>query len=162
MYYHADKCGTIIRNEAHIRMGSSTWYVSKFLSWFGMLGIFMSMTAIFISRYISNQFGELLQAVSWYAVTFLVPFMVAAFSSYFYWRILKFLHYQRLREILVVLDTYYVTYRQDPELMELPIEKFKTNMEKIYKRLGLPIKQNNIRQIKTKIKRRTSRKRQRL
>ncbi len=78
-----------------------------------------------------------MHAISWYAVPLVVPGMVAAFSSYFYWRILKFLHYQRLREILVVLDTYYVTYRQDLELMELPVMNFKDNMNAIFNTLKL-------------------------
>ena len=137
MYYHPDKCGTIIRNEAHIRMGASTWYVSKFLTRFGLLGLAISICAVFIARFYSNQFSDIMHAISWYAVPLVVPSMVAAFSSYFYWRILKFLHYQRLREILVVLDTYYVTYRQDPELMELPVINFKNNMKAIFKILEL-------------------------
>ena len=63
MYYHADKCGTIIRNEAHVRMASSTWYVSKFLTWFGLLGFILSIGAVFLARFYSNQFSEFMQAV---------------------------------------------------------------------------------------------------
>lgn len=148
MYYHADKCGTIFRNEAHIRMGSSTWYVSKFLSTFGLLGLVISMSSVLLSRYYTNQFNEFIQAISWYALPLIVPSMVAAFSFYFYWRILRFLHYQRLREILIVLDTYYVAYRQNPNLMELPVENFKNNIEMTYKKLGLPPEQKNILQNK--------------
>ena len=125
MYYHQDKCGTIIRNEAHVRLASSTWYVSYFLIWFGLFGLAISISAVFLSIFYSNQFNEIIPAISWYAIPILIPFMVSAFSFYFYWTILDFLHYQRLREIFIVLDTYYVAYKQNPKLMKLPIKKFK-------------------------------------
>lgn len=38
-YYSPDKCGIIIRNEAHVRLASSTWHVARLLFWFGIFGL---------------------------------------------------------------------------------------------------------------------------
>jgi hypothetical protein len=151
MYYHPDKCGTIIRNEAHVRLASSTWYVSKFLFWFGLIGFLISIGAVFASVDLTRHFDSIRASAFWYAIPLIAPAMVSLFAYYFQWSILNFLHYQRLREILAVLDTYYVAYRQNSELMELPIEDFKKKMEDALIKLKLPLSMNKNHRKKGKV-----------
>ncbi len=132
MYYRMDKCGTIIRNEAHVRMASSTWYVSRFLALFGLFGFLLSLLSLIISVNVTKQFETFSQGLSWYLVFLILPLLVSLFSYYFYTTILNFLHYQRLREVFIVLDTYCTAFQENPDLMKTPVDDFMCDTVKEY------------------------------
>jgi hypothetical protein len=45
-----EKCGTIIRNEAHVRLKSSLWYMLLALQWISMIGCVISFIAIQLAQ----------------------------------------------------------------------------------------------------------------
>ncbi len=122
-YYFPEKCGTIIRNEAHVRLASSTWYVSKLLTRFGILGVLVTGSAMAISLS-TAQFQSIPSAFSWHILPIVSPITVLLLSYYFRWTIQKFIHYQRLREVFYVLETAYTAFKSDPELLKPPFEEF--------------------------------------
>jgi len=44
-YHHPKKCGAIVRNEGHVRLASSTWYVARALSWLSVAGLILGAIA---------------------------------------------------------------------------------------------------------------------
>jgi hypothetical protein len=52
----------------------------------------------------------------------LAPIIVAIFSAYSWWAIRGFLHYQRMREVIFVLETAFTAFHQNFELLNPPFE----------------------------------------
>jgi len=98
-----EQCGTLIKNEAHVRLMSSLWYMLFALQWASMLG---SVIAIIAAARIVHRHSE----TCWYERHFL-PLLISglmifvAFAARYI--IEKFIHYQRCREIIYVLETAY-------------------------------------------------------
>jgi hypothetical protein len=101
---HPDKCASIVRNEAHVRLATSTWYVSGTLLALSVGGL-GSLLTLAIVRMRSQPtplsavlLGEYLPASS-------CCFAVLLFALYARISIAQFLHYQRMREVYYVLET---------------------------------------------------------
>jgi len=99
-YEAPEKCGIIIRNEAHIRMMSSVWFACKALQ--RLSGAVTAIAAL------------VLLAVTWKAGPPRLPSfwsipalaaLVWLFGKLVQLPIRKFIHYQRIREIVFVLET---------------------------------------------------------
>ena len=86
----------VARNEAHIRLSASLWYVCTALFWssvFGVVAILMISAAGFISGLATG------------AVVYIVaPLAILALSHLSTFHIEKSFHYQRVREILHILE----------------------------------------------------------
>ena len=100
-----DQVGQITRNEAHIRLMSSVWYASRALIWVGLLGVGLAgTTMIFLwvrtRDFPSEYFAGVLPAIG-----------AIGLSIWIKWRIEGFLHYQRVREILYVLETAFLAIK---------------------------------------------------
>lgn len=113
-FEHGDKCGSIAKNEAHVRLMSSTWYMSRALQWLAAGIVLFSLVTAFVSG-VSLRFG-------WGVVLYLIPatpaVVVFTFATLSKHIIERFLHYQRVREVIWVLETAYVAYRDRPELLQ--------------------------------------------
>jgi hypothetical protein len=103
-----DKCGSIIRNEAHVRLASTTWYVCGWLVAMSTLGIvWLGLLAYKPLSGLSVAIVDLSPAAA-FCVGVLAPSVYARIS------ILRFLHYQRMREIYHVLETANVALEAPP------------------------------------------------
>lgn len=91
--------GLLARNEGHIRLSSSMWYVCRVLLGSSIIGLFA-----FFGTIIMTHLSGSLPSVK---VTphFVAPLLVFAFSWLGKWAIERALHYQREREILFILET---------------------------------------------------------
>jgi hypothetical protein len=96
----------LVKNEAHIRMSSSSWYVSKT----NMLMSVISLILIFFVIIINN---NSCCYMNWSKLTdikniiiLFLPVLIFLFNIFIYRSVIKFLHYQRLREIFFVLQVY--------------------------------------------------------
>ena len=94
-----DKCGNINKNEAHVRLSTSMWYVCDSLKRFAWLGFLFLVIAYMTS--IAEGFypdGKLL-------VVFLILMLVYTFANVFKRSSESHIHYQRIREIFYVMQT---------------------------------------------------------
>lgn len=89
----------IARNEAHVRLSSSMWYVCLLLRSASAVGIVTYVLAIVLSRAFA-----VLPTIS-FSPIFLPPAVVLLVTSVAKWAIERTLHYQREREVLFILET---------------------------------------------------------
>jgi len=102
-FFFPEHCSTIIKNEAHIRLSSSMWFVSNSLRKFCIAGIFLILFSglflhIFFIQVFNNNLFELITALSLCIFMLILVYKIKS-------AIERFLHYQRVREIFYVLDT---------------------------------------------------------
>lgn len=116
-YNFPDKISNLIRNEAHVRLASSTWYVSRALRVCSILGTLIIIVAIliFIFIYFSGSFGTFLRKFTSYVPFLIAPLFILSTSEYMRSRIEYFIHYQRLREVFYVLETAYSAFGDKTE-----------------------------------------------
>lgn len=100
----------IQRNEAHVRLMSSMWYCGKTLIWVAVtgsvLGLLTTGAAIFVSKSV------------WpipYVSSVIAPLVVFTLSLLLKRYIESFLHYQRIREIVFILETAYFAHQVYPQ-----------------------------------------------
>lgn len=121
--YHApDKCGVIIRNEAHVRLAASTWYVARSLFYICAVGALITGAGagITFAQLDATQPSAWTNTWSDYFAAVSSLLMVLAVSVFAYHSVLRFLHYQRLREVFFVLETAYTVFWGKFELLEPP------------------------------------------
>lgn len=97
-----EKCGNITRNEAHIRLMSSMWYMSCYLQRIGILSFVLILGILVVTGMFYRPWAEVC-LICW------SPLICSAFIIVGTWfmRLIieKFFHYQRVREIVYVLET---------------------------------------------------------
>jgi hypothetical protein len=91
-----EKCGDIIRNEAHVRMMSSLWYAARALRVLAGALLTVQVTGVLL-RDIRNS------PEFWALLISIVVVIVCAYGLQILIR--RFFHYQRVREIVYVLET---------------------------------------------------------
>lgn len=101
-FNYPERCGTINKNEAHVRLTSSMWYASIALirlAWIGTALIVLTFPLALHISHLKPDVGQLT----------IYPFLMNICLFYFANRTKKnsekFLHYQRVREIFYVLET---------------------------------------------------------
>ena len=114
----------VARNETHIRLMSSLWWMSLYLLFFSIIGIALSNASLYFAD--ENILAKLPFTVkrmaarhSAYAMEFplhahaiIFPYIAIAISAYIIFVVNTFIHYQRVREIVFVLEIYHmVKYR---------------------------------------------------
>jgi hypothetical protein len=122
-YFFPDKCAAIIRNEAHIRLASSTWYVSRVLTWLGLIGVVISLCSLITLKNGMFQGDSWGRVVGWSSIALLSPIMVVMISVFITSSILDFFHYQRLREVFYVLETAYTAFGGSIKNISIPFYK---------------------------------------
>ena len=101
----------LVRNESHIRLLSSLWYIFRFLQ--ELFTLFISLEIIFVVRYfvLGLSVTSVPFRVTWSTPTsnmqLLTPFLVFAIGFFFVWflkrNIVICFHYVRTREIVMAL-----------------------------------------------------------
>jgi len=112
-FEHPEKCGSVAKNEAHVRLMASTWYMSRALKYLaGAVAIFTVVTAFtFMGPWSEDSLRPgLLHSIP------AAPAVLVLLVAFGTQRVIeRFLHYQRVREVIWVLETAYVAYRGSPE-----------------------------------------------
>ena len=119
-FYFPDKCSLLIRNEAHIRLSASVWGVAGFLFYFGLVGITLWVTSIFLLLH--------LHQISFHcSYKYISPVIspVSILVLYFFVRkrIEHFFHYLRLREIFFIFETAYIASLDHEEIVPKSVWK---------------------------------------
>ncbi|MCD6296497.1 MAG: hypothetical protein J7M30_05025 [Deltaproteobacteria bacterium] len=116
-YFAPEKCSKIIRNEAHVRFMSSVWYMTRSLLLIS--GIMMAVDFIAVNILFFSDPAR-------YRMI-LAPGVTAGLAFMFSWRVKstieKFFQYQRVREIVFVLETAYLVAGEYPGMLHLGTEK---------------------------------------
>ena len=98
------------KNEAHIRMSSSTRHMAQPLKWITGLTSFVMFLALFFNypSCKSCSFCCLGIYTTFYGslISFLLPFSIFLFLFFIQHRITHFIHYQRMREIFYTISIY--------------------------------------------------------
>lgn len=89
----------IARNEAHVRLMSSVWYLLRYLIKLSIAGILIGLLILYILYEKKNGL------VYNYLTISMVPSIILFFSIIIRGRIENILHYQRIREIVYVIET---------------------------------------------------------
>jgi len=115
-YHLPQKYCTIIRNEAHIQLTSSLWYVSHTLRVFCIIGIALVLITVPIMH--GFKFDK-----SYIAYTsFIIPqIFVLLASEYMRTRIETFIHDQRLSEVIFILETAFTALCESPQYLRPPL-----------------------------------------
>jgi hypothetical protein len=125
--YAPDSYGLIARNEAHVRLMSSTWYMGR--------------TLMKLAKRVTLAYFVVLLALSWCGMVSLwpaehvlehlrplIPAAVAVGATFLTRRSIEAaLHYQRLREILYVVETANVVYEDHPGKIRHVFPQFTKN-----------------------------------
>jgi len=90
----------IQRNEAHVRLMSSMWYAAKSLELASVVGIGLGLTAMFLCFRVTRSIWPIP-----YAYSVALPIVVLVISKLTRRHINGFLHYQRIREIVFILES---------------------------------------------------------
>ena len=89
--------GLLAKNEGHVRLSSSMWYVCRLLFW-------ASVAGFVIAFFLAALSSDLRVAAKTYLI---FPLSIAWLSALTKFGIEKSLHYQRQREILFILESAY-------------------------------------------------------
>jgi hypothetical protein len=112
VFHFADRCGQITRNEAHIRLMSSIWYAGGALSKVAGLGSALLITTASIGYFTSQK------TASHLFLPFIASALVLMIAIWAKITIERFLHYQRVREVIFVLETAFNASLERPSILE--------------------------------------------
>lgn len=123
-FYHPDRCGILIRNEAHVRLAASTWYVSTLLKSGSLLCFLLAAVSALLSWGLNKEaaWAEFFPTIGWYLPSIAAPALVWITAGYAARGISGFLHYQRMREVFHVLETAFVAFRNTSEHLRPPYD----------------------------------------
>lgn len=121
-----ERCGLIARNEAHVRLMSSIWYATMVLRTITLVGFLLAAVALRVSvvSVVCGRIQSATIALGLQAVCFafcnavvLVGMVLGRMT------IEKFLHYQRVREVVYVLETAHYADRLYPgkKILDRPV-----------------------------------------
>jgi len=123
LHYHAPrKVRAIIKNEAHVRLAASTWYVAKLLCIIGMCGFTLTVLSLAFTRADESIYANLGERLGANLFALLAPVTIVAAAVYAWWTIRGFLHYQRMREVFFVLETAFTAFRGREWLLDPPFK----------------------------------------
>lgn len=118
LFFHfPTKCRQIIRNEAHVRLATSMWYVGRTLYRLCAASVTTCTIALLIALCRSG-FETQWEALTWYLPSLIGPTIIFMLAYYCRHATEKFMHYQRLREAFYVLELAYIASLMKPEILE--------------------------------------------
>jgi hypothetical protein len=118
-FHHPEKFRFVVRNEAHVRLATSMWYVGRALWKASFVGISLLLIALAIVLR-RKSFPDVPAALEWLTPPFMLVAVVFVFGKYCQTTIARFIHYQRLREVFYVLELAYTAFRDDPDKLSSP------------------------------------------
>lgn len=92
----------INKNESHIRMSSSTWHITKILLVVTGVSFFVFSVKAFIMIIDSGVLANMTQYIA-----FVLPLSMLLLVAYIRSHVVKYIHYQRMREIQYTLQIYH-------------------------------------------------------
>jgi hypothetical protein len=116
LYQSPNKCGEIIRNEAHIRMMSSVWYAAATMQELCVL-LAVLTAAVWILPGIQSHQLNLSPRLEPASLLFFLAALILA-SGWLKLTIRRFFHYQRVREIVYVLETALWAKKTCPSILD--------------------------------------------
>ncbi|HEY5961831.1 MAG TPA: hypothetical protein VIV60_34970 [Polyangiaceae bacterium] len=122
MQHYPDCCRQIVHNEAHVRLASGTWYVAgtlRLTSQFSLL-LVIGSNAVSARTGIHPFFSGLAGSQFWTLVLILAVLYISGFLRR---RIEGFFHYQRMREVLYVLETGFSAFHGDLDALGPPFKR---------------------------------------
>lgn len=135
-YFHPEKCSEVIKNEAHVRLSSSTWFVTRALRYCCWVALALGFALMLVAWAVlvgaadpSAHLVSFLDVRALLAICFL-PAAVLLLAEFGRVRIEEILHYQRMREVFFVLETAYTAFRDHPEALDPPFSGFVEAMAK--------------------------------
>lgn len=92
----------IQRNEAHVRLMSSMWYATKALISISIIGLLLSLLIFVLTHYnlTTGTASYIIHSIFAPFATLIVAILIKNYIE-------SFLHYQRIREIIYILETAY-------------------------------------------------------
>ncbi len=102
----------VTRNEAHVRLSSSIWHVARVLQWTATIGLLILFFAVLINEH-NNQNIENSLYFKFYFVHAITPLFVILISAFCRSVITGFLHQQRIREAVYVLEIAHCLFKDD-------------------------------------------------
>lgn len=112
-FFFPDKTGNILKNEGHIRLMSSLWYLCKYLKALSLLCLTTNLLIFFIGLYWNYT------TIFYFIISTFLSAFIFLFATYGKIIIETFIHYQRVREIFYVLETAYTTTIPSEKLLDL-------------------------------------------
>jgi hypothetical protein len=113
-YWNPSKYRPVVRNEAHVRLATSTWYMSQSLL---KVTTFVSCPVLLVAILVAlvrREGGG--WAADWLYGS-MVPTLIVIAAAFFSRRNCEaFIHYQRLREVFAVLELAYTAHHRAPIL----------------------------------------------
>jgi hypothetical protein len=103
----------IQRNEAHVRLMSSLWYATRALLVLSVAGAVVGIVPVAIVHVESGKWWPLPEVYG-----FISPILVFALSVVLKNQIEKFLHYQRIRELVFILEAVYFAEKLHPGMFD--------------------------------------------
>jgi hypothetical protein len=117
-FYFPIRCGTIIRNEAHVRLASSTWYAGEAMFNFSKIAIAMVVASIVI-YFITEGYAksDAYDILAQHIGVLMLAMFIWWMGHYVREKVERFLHYQRMREVVHVMETAFTAFQEYPDLM---------------------------------------------
>jgi hypothetical protein len=113
--YFPELSRAIIRNEAHVRLASSVWYVSSAL-------LYLSLFVISVLILICSQVEKILTYKIYYN-SMVLAIIILVFCFFMKIHLQKCIHYMRVREVVYVLEGAYLAQKKEEELFSDLISK---------------------------------------
>jgi hypothetical protein len=112
-YVAPERCAAIARNEAHVRLTSSVWYITRMLAQLAGIGILLALVPISFRLLggIEPLAFELAAYLMWNVLVLLGCLWAKV-------TIERFFHYQRVREIVYVLETAHFAFQQGENILD--------------------------------------------
>jgi len=108
-----ERCKEIVRNEAHVRMSTSVWYAAGWVMLCAIAGLVMLAFSVKLAT-INHKL--MLQPFTTIVKVGFLNVLVLVLAKLIQWQIERFLHYQRVREVVYVLETAYFARESRPDL----------------------------------------------
>jgi len=103
----------IARNEAHVRLSSSIWHAARALQWASGFGVVIVMASIYL-RYIASASPVNEAYINFYIAHSVPPVIVILISAYCRSVVTGFLHTQRIREAVYVIEIAHSVFKDKP------------------------------------------------
>ncbi|WP_141675874.1 hypothetical protein [Akkermansia glycaniphila] len=101
-YYAPFQCRDIDRLEAHVRLSSSLWYISRTI---GIICILYLLFSALSFQWVNSKYNAVVVNV----YMLIAAITISYFSAYF-------LHYLRRKEVFMILQTAYILGESDPAI----------------------------------------------
>lgn len=121
----------LVRNEAHVRLASSTWHVCVSQRWFSMLVIVSFLIFSVLQFFLANPGNELwINIIKEYYPLLIWPSIALLAAEYCRAKIDMFFHYQRMREVVCVLENAYALFSiNDFDKLSEPFDEVKKKFQ---------------------------------